>query len=548
MEKTRKLEKFCLVLLIAFLALFLGVAAVGNTERMPFNNEETTQFNEGWFYVTPKGEQEPITLPARLTLPTGAPVTITRTIPDHMAGPTVLCLRSSQQSVQVTFNGVHLYSFGTNPDQRPFGNSPGSVWNMVRLPEGSGGGTVAITLTSPYATYTGVVHDIRVGTKASLVFYLLSTYMLSLILTLIIFIGGVIMILVYRLLLRKNGGGKEMEYLGWFAVGMSLWMFGESRLVQFVLGNQFLSLCITFVSMMLTPIAAIKYIGSFREFKYKRLLGWLERLLYIQVAVVTVLQFFNLCDFVQIMPVLHTVLITACGITVGALMVDWLRNHNRHLQQLALSLVLLTLCMVFEIVWLYVTCGSNTGDILRIGVLMFLVVQARLALQKAVRVIRLSRMASVDSLTGCLNRTAYIHRLMEMDNTKEVTVMMADLNDLKIINDTQGHAVGDDALIRCGHCLSQSFGDYGECYRIGGDEFIFLGAGISREQIRALTASFDEACAREQAAAAYPFVVAHGTALFDARRDQTLSDTVRRADRLMYRQKRMLKKAAAPQE
>lgn len=65
-----------------------------------------------------------------------------------------------------------------------------------------------------------------------------------------------------------------------------------------------------------------------------------------------------------------------------------------------------------------------------------------------------------------------------MNNISGV-VLIADLNNLKLINDTLGHQYGDEAIKLTADVLHSSFSDIGSCYRIGGDEFcVISNAGI----------------------------------------------------------------------
>ena len=80
--------------------------------------------------------------------------------------------------------------------------------------------------------------------------------------------------------------------------------------------------------------------------------------------------------------------------------------------------------------------------------------------------------SSHDGTTGLFNRLAMVGHLPYYMN-EQVIVMMCDIDDFKKINDTYGHDVGDDILIRFGKLLKEHFGDYG-CFRYGGDEFAVI--------------------------------------------------------------------------
>ena len=85
-----------------------------------------------------------------------------------------------------------------------------------------------------------------------------------------------------------------------------------------------------------------------------------------------------------------------------------------------------------------------------------------------------------DVLTGLQNRLA-LRRDYDSYKNRELTVMMLDLDNFKIINDTYGHAEGDKVLKKTGELLAKTFGkDY--CYRYGGDEFLVLCPDLSESE------------------------------------------------------------------
>ena len=94
----------------------------------------------------------------------------------------------------------------------------------------------------------------------------------------------------------------------------------------------------------------------------------------------------------------------------------------------------------------------------------------------------LSEAAHVDALTGIGNRLA-LRRDYDTYLGKEVFVVMLDLNDFKLINDTHGHEAGDRVLREIGSLLSKTFGkEY--CYRYGGDEFLVIVPDISNTEFQ----------------------------------------------------------------
>ena len=94
----------------------------------------------------------------------------------------------------------------------------------------------------------------------------------------------------------------------------------------------------------------------------------------------------------------------------------------------------------------------------------------------------LQYMSMTDALTGIRNRMALRHSYDSYQG-HEVSVMMLDINDFKIKNDTYGHDEGDRVLIETGKLLSETFGE-DHCYRYGGDEFLVIVPDISETEFR----------------------------------------------------------------
>lgn len=82
--------------------------------------------------------------------------------------------------------------------------------------------------------------------------------------------------------------------------------------------------------------------------------------------------------------------------------------------------------------------------------------------------------ANTDKMTGCNNRRAYeseVAMLLEKMLPDNLVYVSADVNGLKVVNDTMGHAAGDELLKGAAECLNNAMGDYGKVFRMGGDEF-----------------------------------------------------------------------------
>ena len=90
-----------------------------------------------------------------------------------------------------------------------------------------------------------------------------------------------------------------------------------------------------------------------------------------------------------------------------------------------------------------------------------------------------------DPLTGLLNRQAY-YADIESDPESITALVSIDMNGLKILNDTRGHAAGDEALTALGLCFMRAAKRGQSAYRVGGDEFVVICRRTSRSDVAAL--------------------------------------------------------------
>jgi len=88
---------------------------------------------------------------------------------------------------------------------------------------------------------------------------------------------------------------------------------------------------------------------------------------------------------------------------------------------------------------------------------------------------QLQVLANVDSLTGLLNRRAFIEQMQQLSELPvPVALLWIDIDHFKQINDTYGHIAGDEVLKGFGHLLQQLGRDQDRIGRLGGEEFALL--------------------------------------------------------------------------
>jgi diguanylate cyclase (GGDEF)-like protein len=144
-----------------------------------------------------------------------------------------------------------------------------------------------------------------------------------------------------------------------------------------------------------------------------------------------------------------------------------------------------------------------------------------------------------DVLTKLYNRSFYVDELnrLERRNPLPVTVIIADLNELKATNDALGHAAGDALLRRVGEVLGEAVDKPCHAARIGGDEFAVLLPGYDERGGEAVMEIIQKLVElNNQFYSARPLSLSMGMAT--SLPGERLEQTVKRADASMYEAKR----------
>ncbi|MBR2676546.1 MAG: transporter substrate-binding domain-containing protein [Solobacterium sp.] len=150
--------------------------------------------------------------------------------------------------------------------------------------------------------------------------------------------------------------------------------------------------------------------------------------------------------------------------------------------------------------------------------------------------------ASIDTLTGVKNRHAYLmaeerlNEQIEQQNAPEFAVVILDVNDLKRVNDTEGHNAGDQYIRDACKVICDTF-KHSPVFRIGGDEFAVIVQGNDYQSIDQLIAQVKEH--NETAKQNGCVVIACGMSRYEG--DDCVAPVFERADQLMYENKNDLK-------
>ena len=212
-------------------------------------------------------------------------------------------------------------------------------------------------------------------------------------------------------------------------------------------------------------------------------------------------------------------------------------DKRRHLTIALFGLfmiVALTLQVFFPLLPMY-----SLGYLLGICVLHAFVVRDVLSYRE--------EQVKIDPLTGAFSKYAYqelwedIETKISKNELKKFAMVMFDLNDLKLTNDTYGHEVGDQYLMDSYNLIKEYYPGV-PLYRVGGDEFValFLNGNFDskEEYFKAFNKRIDENVKNKDRV-----IISSGMAEYDPDKDSSILTIFTRADRDMYARKQKIKEA-----
>ncbi len=156
----------------------------------------------------------------------------------------------------------------------------------------------------------------------------------------------------------------------------------------------------------------------------------------------------------------------------------------------------------------------------------------------------LGSLALTDELTGLYNRRGFLalaERQLKLGRRsgRGILLVFIDVDGLKQLNDTFGHAEGDRTLIRAGGVLEKTFRESDVVARFGGDEFAVLAIEASQHNQEMIAARLRENLRQMNDEDSGPAIsLSWGVARFDPRSKTSIGQLMAQADQAMYDHKR----------
>lgn len=482
-------------------------------------------------------------------------------LPQRFTNISFLCFRSKNINYQVYVDGKLRYE-PYHEDNIVYMKSQGTRWNFIPLLSNDAGKMVEIRFMIVYENATACIDHAVIGLASRQLLDIVAEKAVAAITAgLIIVMGLVLMVLDIPVNMQKEKN-HELLYLGVFAVTIGAWCFTETNLLQLFFGD---SRMIQLLSCGLIPLFTIPlmlYLDASFEQKPEKLIRVICFLSALQFVVCTVLHFLGIADYHETLTLAHIILILAAAILFysGARnSFKFLGEQENRTYQFArgIGLISIAVTAAIDVFRYYLKAGGDNAMFIRFGLLIWIICFGGSSMKRTIEAVRkgahvdfVSQLAYMDGLTGIGNRTAFQEKMEDLEKRKQeeggIGIIIFDVNNLKWVNDTLGHSEGDQMIKKGAETINQAFAqEKGDCYRIGGDEFVvfILGEQIAERCGQAIGRVLEELHTYNSGQnRGYELNIASGYAVYDEScAEKTLAELFEIADARMYENKKKMK-------
>lgn len=542
---------------LAAAAGFLMLIAVILTFTVSHNHTsalsgDAVSFSEGW--VTVDGTPTSLYLS---DLPRGYQFTAQRTAHSAECSGKALCFVSMNVNLAVWLDDVCIYRFAPNLGGL-YGKYYGRMLHTVSLPSYTGDRRLRIEMELLRGGNLTGMYNIVLQDSGAYVRDALRRDTGKFVIGLLNFGFGVLLLMIGIAQERIRGKMVEPLCLGATAMILSIWTNNENAILLLVSDNPKMIRLLSYLALMLIPIPLIVFIASLT----KRMEHFTVRICLLasllNIAMQCILVSTGICDYHDILIVSHIlILIGVCEIAYLLISAYIRKDITRYQTMFIISAIcVIAAGGIGDMFRFYFVHPEDNSAASRIAMLFFVGILSVYEFREQLSILvrsneaeLMEKLAMEDALTGLQNRTAFTkYEQCLLKRTKGTCLFLHfDVNHLKTVNDTYGHAAGDQHIIAAADVIRRSFGKYGTCFRVGGDEFFAVLDKPSCRQdyqkgIRDFAAMQEQYNKKELPAV--PLAIAYGMAEYQCA-TQNPEFAERIADANMYERKKQMKAKAA---
>ena len=354
-------------------AIFLVVGEIVSPDERDAADRNLQFLESDWYRIMEDGSKVPIEIPCNLDVPWGEVVTVVTTLPQNIKNGESICFRPVWQDIWVYVDDelrvVHDLS-----NSRPYGKNSAYKYVFLGLSEEDSGKEMIYKFVSD-SKYSGKIKQMYYGERSSIWVKIMSDAGPKTAAALSMGMMGVFCVIVCAILRFVFKRPLELRYLAWTLFLCAWWMLSEMEFRQLLVKNISVWTSTTYWSLMLIEFPLLLYVNEIQKGYYRKL--YTIPLVYMMgVTVVgTLLQVFNIVEFVTQLPFIHAGLAFSIIGIIVTLTMDTINGRLKDYMLVGIGIYGLLLSAVVEMIFYYMQMDLSLGTILAVG-LMFLLVMA----------------------------------------------------------------------------------------------------------------------------------------------------------------------------
>lgn len=558
MEKVKILKLYSIQIL--FLALAIPLLLIfSKTETGRAGNIQCEEMRTGWSILSEDGIVESYEkLPEYVKTKGDNEIVLQRTLGKIEPDYDTIGFFAFQQQIYVYLDGEEILRFA--PEEGAKSKTPGNGWKLIELQPEDEGKTFSIRVVQCYSKNKVMIPALYMGTAEGIMSDYLKGSLPAVWFSVFGAAIGIIILIVCVMSGKNQMLGEGIPWLGLFALFRGIWSAIEGNAYSFFFDNLLIFSPISYMCLKMCVVPLIMFDNKMFHNGKSKVLNTLAIISAAEFWISCILQFTGLVDFADTIIVTRIIMLVLGGyVTVNGVKdllaerQDKMRSSEHRLTYI-MHCVFMIAIIVTSLMDMYGYYFTNNPDVARysrlsyIGYVLAVVMALLLDFMKLVFIGRqaedIREEASMDAMTKLWNRASFEKDIDKPSpkKAKKMGIIMFDLNNLKLFNDSYGHDMGDYYIKVCSEVIRDSFSKWGNVYRIGGDEFCGIAENLSVQEFEKVKEEM-ELQIRQLRIPNYELhmEIASGFCIFDEGLDKTLRDTMKRADINMYERKQQMK-------
>lgn len=482
-KKWKKIEAFCIMLIVTLLLIFVRILYQPGTES---ERGELYTFSNGWYQLK-DGKKTELKLPCFVTADKDGQIILYNDMLSEADKGKILSIRGIQDQLEVCIGDRLLYQYKDNRFEKNR-QMKGKIWADISLPEKIGQEVLSIS----YETKKNArlyVYAPMIGEFCSV----FRQHLLGSIFSILVVLGmtglGLVSVIVFFYTRYRQIVEKRFLNVALFLLLCSLWCILDSGIYQMYGSQSAAGTLVSFYAFMTMSVPMLLFIQN----TVSESVRWIPQvwifLLYANAVLQGILHLLFKIPFIHMLYITHLLLFTGVVSMILLLWKEYRKTQEKEVNLCLKAFGVLGISGVIALVLYWVLSIYWYESIFQFGILLYIAVLFWGLLCKVSNNIQFCleqevyrRMSLEDRMTDMKNRKSFEMYLEEIQEgailLENVLLLFVKIAELKKINDMSGRQMGDETVIRMARSIQSAERSVLEqqavSFRVDGGEFAII--------------------------------------------------------------------------